>query len=112
MSPSTMYGMSAPSALSQGNRRSDYADPVCNFMLEIRGGPEVLGNSRGRGIVTQDVHAVLRQLRSTRRSQHAGLHHLPRQRLAVVLAQHVGAPQMPMIAERCRESDGERQIPQ
>jgi hypothetical protein len=37
-----------------------------------------------------------------------GLHHLPGQRLAIVLAQHVRAPQMPMIAERGRESDGER----
>jgi hypothetical protein len=61
--------------------------------------------------VTQDVHTVLRQLRSTRRSQHAILHHLG-QRLAVVLAQHVGTPEMPMIAERGRESDRERHIPQ
>ena len=39
--------------------------------------------------VPQDVYAVLRQLRSTRRAQYAVLHHLPGQRLAVVLAQHV-----------------------
>ena len=60
----------------------------------------------------QDMNAVLRQLRSTRCPQHAVLHHLPGQRLAVVLAQHIGAPQMPMIAECGRESDGERHIPQ
>jgi len=60
--------------------------------------------------VTEDVHAVLRQLRSTRRAQHAVLHHLPSQRVAVVLAQHVGAPQMPMIAEGGRESDRERHV--
>src|SRR5438128_1521544 len=61
MSLSTMYGMSAPSALSQGNRRSDYADPMWDFMLEIRGGPELLGNSRGRGIVPQDMRPVIAQ---------------------------------------------------
>ena len=38
------------------------------------------------GIVPQDVYTVLRQLRSTRRAQHAILHHLSGQRLAVVLA--------------------------
>jgi hypothetical protein len=45
-------------------------------------------------------------------TKHAVLHHLPGQRLAVVLAQHVGAPQMPMIAERGREPNGERHMPQ
>lgn len=62
--------------------------------------------------VTQDVHALLRHLRSARRAQNAVLYHLSGQRLTVVLAQHVWAPQMPMIAERGRESDCEPHIPQ
>src|SRR5438477_439476 len=62
--------------------------------------------------VPQVVNTVLRELRSTRRAQHAVLHHLSSQRLAIVLAQHVGTPQMPMIAERGRQSDDERHIPE
>ena len=50
--------------------------------------------------VTQNVHAVVRQVCATRHSLHTRLHHLPGEWFTVVLTEHARAPQVSMILQR------------
>ena len=50
----------------------------------------------------RDVHATVQQPRLASRSLGPRLHDLPSQRLGIVLAEHAGAAQVPILAERGR----------
>ena len=63
-------------------------------------------------MMTEDVHPVVQQRRLAGRSLGPRLHDLPSQRLGVILAEHASAAQVPMLAERCRQSSRQRHVTQ
>jgi hypothetical protein len=61
------------------------------------------------GMMTQDVHPAP-DFRPPRRQDHPVLDDLPRERRAIVLAEHPLAPQMSMLGERRGQPSRERHV--
>ena len=80
------------------------------FRLDSELEPPVARHSPGRGIVTEDVHSVVQQVRLAGRSLGPRLHDLSSQRLGVILTEHARAAQVPMLAECSRQSSRERHM--